>query len=375
MDRVIQLLYDGASANVAGPQRETPLLIAARNNQKQIVQLLLLSAKGTIDVNAVDNNGWGPLFAAALNGHRQIVNMLLKAGADANKRTTGLTYSEIVAQQEDMQMLLENTGCTPLIGAARSGHAKIVEMLLQHKAAVDQAAENKLGIRDENDRVAVHKLQSAGSDLSKASQNGCTPLFAAASSGHLDIVQILLKAQADVNQADHGGRTPLHIAAEYGENVIVKALLDARADVKKADSKGCTPLFVASRRGHLDIVQILLRAHSDPLAVTNLGSTALHTAAEYGHAALVRVLLATGVDVNSARNNGSTPLHCASLYGELDTVRILLTAGANPHLTTSEDHPEGYALRLREGQVLVSTTSSGNRLRGLKPNKLRNRSV
>ena len=49
LDRVIQLLYDGASANVAGPQRETPLLIAARNNQKQIVQLLLLSAKGTID--------------------------------------------------------------------------------------------------------------------------------------------------------------------------------------------------------------------------------------------------------------------------------------------------------------------------------------
>ena len=75
----------GASANVAGPQGETPLLIAARNNQEQIVQLLLLSAKNAIDLNVVDKNGWTPLFAAALNGHRAIVNMLLQGGADANK--------------------------------------------------------------------------------------------------------------------------------------------------------------------------------------------------------------------------------------------------------------------------------------------------
>ena len=104
------------------------------------------------------------------------------------------------------------------------------------EAAVNKAAENGLGkILHDNERAAVRTLRLAGVDISKACQNGCTPLFIILTcSGHLDIVRVLLKAGADADQADHGGRTPLHIAAEYGDKAIVKRLITARAAVKKS---------------------------------------------------------------------------------------------------------------------------------------------
>ena len=57
-------------------------------------------------------------------------------------------------------------------------------------------------------------LKREGKDLVKArNQNEETPLHMAASEGHIDIINILLKYKPDINARDRHQWTPLHSAA------------------------------------------------------------------------------------------------------------------------------------------------------------------
>jgi ankyrin repeat protein len=68
--------------------------------------------------------------------------------------------------------------------------------------------------------------------------DGWTPLFFGASSGHEAIVQLLLQKGADLESKDETGGTPLFQAAENGHEAVVKLLLDERADIELKDRQG-----------------------------------------------------------------------------------------------------------------------------------------
>jgi ankyrin repeat protein len=62
----------------------TCLMLAAANNHKDMIQLLL----GVVRVNERNTSGNSALHWAALNGHLEVAEMLLQAGADANVRNS-----------------------------------------------------------------------------------------------------------------------------------------------------------------------------------------------------------------------------------------------------------------------------------------------
>ncbi|KAG1672377.1 hypothetical protein FOA52_010995 [Chlamydomonas sp. UWO 241] len=64
--------------------------------------------------------------------------------------------------------------------------------------------------------------------LCHPAQNGWTPLLAAASGGHSDVVTTLLNARASVDKATNHEETPLSVAAFYGHEGMVTMLLNAR---------------------------------------------------------------------------------------------------------------------------------------------------
>ena len=103
----------------------------------------------------------------------------------------------------------------------------------------------------------MRALLRPGEDVNRANFEGWTPLYMAASEGHMDIVNALLEAGADPNEADNRGQTPLYRAAYWGHTEIVEALLEAGADPAQADDMERTPLQVAAANGHMNILVYL----------------------------------------------------------------------------------------------------------------------
>lgn len=87
------LLNAGANVNVQDSSDRTPVHWAARQNQKEIVKLLM---------NAKDPNGWTPLHWAAHYGKKAMVQLLLNHGARIDaKDNKGQTPMDIAIENED----------------------------------------------------------------------------------------------------------------------------------------------------------------------------------------------------------------------------------------------------------------------------------
>ncbi|KAL8403518.1 hypothetical protein RB594_008688 [Gaeumannomyces avenae] len=76
----------------------------------------------------------------------------------------------------------------------------------------------------------VKGLLDGGADAATADKNGWTPLIAASSRGHFDVVQLLLSTSGvDIDSKDSDGRTALGWAAEEGHGAVLQLLLEKGA--------------------------------------------------------------------------------------------------------------------------------------------------
>lgn len=201
---------------VDNEQKCTPLLIAARNGHKQVVQRLLdnfgsaveLEQEGTVQFDGYVIEGATPLWCAAGAGHLDIVRILVLRGADVNHPT--------------------RTASTPLRAASFDGRLDIVRFLVEH-----------------------------GADIHMPNKYNNTCLMIAAYKGHLDVVQYLLSQGADPNVQALCGATALQFAAEHGHLDIVRQLLGADARVL-TNGIGMTPLLAAAERTKAEVVVYLV---------------------------------------------------------------------------------------------------------------------
>jgi hypothetical protein len=141
----------------------------------------------------------------------------------------------------------------------------------------------------------------AAADITKANNNGCTPMWIACYHGHLDVCKWLHQAgaAADITKATNTGTTPMYIACQEGHLPVCKWLhhAGAAADITKAANDGFTPMFIACQEGHLPVCKWLFEA---------------------GAAA----------DITKANNNGTTPMSVACNDGHLDVCKWLVFNGA-----------------------------------------------
>ena len=114
----------------------------------------------------------------------------------------------------------------------------------------------------------------------KRKADGFTPLFIAASNGHLETMEALLHAGADVNLGNYSGSTPIVGAIWHDRVAALKLLLDAGADVSLAGNTGATPLIWAVWYRRHEMVKILLNAGADPTRTSSENKTALDWASQ-----------------------------------------------------------------------------------------------
>ncbi|XP_028921258.1 protein fem-1 homolog B [Ornithorhynchus anatinus] len=193
---------------------------------------------------------------------------------------------------------------TPLIIAARNGHAKVVRLLLEH--------------------YRVHTQQTGTVRFDGYVIDGATALWCAAGAGHFEVVKLLVSHGANVNHTTVTNSTPLRAACFDGRLDIVKYLVENHANISIANKYDNTCLMIAAYKGHTDVVRYLLEQRADPNARAHCGATALHFAAEAGHLEIVRELIRWKAAM-AVNGHGMTPLKVAAESCKADVVELLLS--------------------------------------------------
>eukprot|EP01084_Bolivina_argentea_P171490 297103_1 len=166
-----------------------------------------------------------------------------------------------------------------------------------------------------------------------------TGLIYACISGHIDIVDELIKQGVNIEKC-HDGSTPLYHATSRGHINVVKILLNYKANVNAINNKGWTCLMNAAYFGRDDIVKLLLEHNANPDIIRNEfdGKCALHFASKNGRYKVVELLLDYGADPNICdKCDGRTALMYSASHGYQQILLLLLLYGSDPMILNTHN--------------------------------------
>jgi len=191
-----------------------------------------------------------------------------------------------------------------------------------------------------NEQMLLAKQNKAikRADPNITNNDGCSPLWIAASKGNVECVRILLKYGANMNEPDQQkGTTPLFVACQNGKEDVVNLLLSHNVEVNMGTTCcGITPIIKAVSKGYTDIVEALLKHGADIKKVTKTGTTCIGYAAGNGKLETMKILHSHLIDsklneddiaefMNVAEDeHGYTPLMIACQQNHADIAKYLV---------------------------------------------------
>ena len=350
-DMVKLLIQHDADPNVFTDTSGTALLEATKNRCPGIIKILIEDAEADVNIigsrKAASIFGTHPLQIESRTPDLDIVSQLLPK---ASMRTiaTGLSCAASTESRKLLELYAAYDPDGVLHYAAKLGWNDMVTILLQKDAASTSVLD--LGYREDTPGSA---------------------LVAAASEGHLSIVQELISSHADVNASSGGRRFALESAAGNGFGSVVSLLIKNGAQVNACGLDG-TALQQASYRGDIDMVTELLDHGADSDMVDGSYGGPLQAAVIGGHRKIVQLLVDRGADVNAQPGSvwhwfgvhvSSTALAAAVYRADNDMVDFLLSSGARVNLEHHMYTPALY-VAAKEGHVglIPKLLSSGAEL-------------
>jgi len=312
---------------------ETALIKSARAGHDHVVQHL---CRLRAQINAVDAKGRTALFAASEAGHASIVHRMVIAGASR----------EAVSDDDD----------TTLSTAAKNGHLEVIRCLC---AAVTGGGSS-----------SGERFYSMGTciNMNVLAKNGVTPLCAAASEGHVEVVVFLLRRRASPDMPVVGNASPsLLAAASAGHLHILRLLCDARADLDASRSDGITPFIAAVAAGFPEVVRCLVSCGASVNKAQTNGWTALMCASHLGHNVVAELLLNAKADVEHGGPDGIQAFDAAVAAGHLNVVSSLCSKKADIHGNFTRSTP--LATAASNGHVGIMRLLIGARAEPNRPGR------
>jgi ankyrin repeat protein len=303
---VSALVNAGADVNAVDTSGTTVLMLAAASGNVEAIRALL--AKGA-DVHARESvMGQTALMFAAAANRANAIGVLLAGGArlDVTSKVVNLSA-------------LTDPAAAP--GGAPAGAGQ------RGRGAPAGGVPTVAGV----DRpYTYNELVGA--------QGGLTPLLFAARQGHADSVKRLVEVGADVNLVSAGDKTsPLLMAIINGHFDLAGYLIDRGADVTLASAGGVTPLYAVlniqwgpksmypqpqaylqQRLSYLDLMKLLLAKGADVNARVRkkVWFTSFNT------------------DLSGVDESGATPFWRAAYASDVEAMRLLVAHGADPNIPT-----------------------------------------
>jgi uncharacterized protein len=317
VDAVRALLDRGADFRRKEPAKgQTALMWAAADNNASVVKLLV--ERGA-DVKERSKSGsFTPYLFAVRGGHVDAAKALLDAGATVNESlpdgTSALVLAVINAHYELASLLLD-LGANPSADGQGWTALHQIAWSRRHNAGFNLPGPVATGGVDSLD--LVRKLVAKGADVNARQKReprdgnrnllnrlGSTPFLLAAKSDDVPLMRVLIECGADARLATNNGTTPLMAAAGVGiwapgENpgtheealAAVRIAFEAGGDVNAIDKEGETALHGAVYRGGaIPVIQFLIDKGARLDVVNKKGWTPLTAAdgVEYTPAVLKR---------------------------------------------------------------------------------------
>jgi ankyrin repeat protein len=277
----------------------TALHVAAQGGHLEMVKVLI-EAGVESSMAHLDDAGRSPLVLAVQGNYGEVAVVLVEAGSDPNTfyvdgdgEKHNLLFDAIMVENEEFAVLLIAKGADiyftdeknvgTLLQASHRGLVDVVKALLEKHSSNEGTADF----------------------LNTASDDGITPLIAAASEGHRDCVTLLLAATVDVNAKDKDGTNSIMAASARGHVDVVAALLAAGANVNDKNADGHTALmFAYNGKNQVETLwerynQFVLEAESNGESkddVDDAGTGPIIQEALKNHSSLVELLIKNGAD-------------------------------------------------------------------------------
>ena len=339
---------------------DTPLQYAARSGNLRVASILV---KAGAQIDAKGPGGRTALHAAVADSHLDMLHFLIGEGSEINTRdsegASPLDDAVWLGSVDMAAILLANgaelntpdtqTGATPVNEAAFRGHTSLVQYLLQFHP--DLTITDKRGFSPLDNAVRMGKEDPALLLLAAEPKDRLTPEFfsrslnAAIEKDESLLAGALLGQGASANEALPSGSTLLDAAAFTGAVKTVRVLLDREADPNLTGPNGTTPLEDASLKGFESIVTMLLD-HGAQINHANSasGSTALYAAASFGKGSVVKALLERGANAGLCGKNRKSPYQAAIENGYPDVAALIQSGGGKQ---SCDPDVKPYQLNLR----------------------------
>ncbi|KAI8615151.1 ankyrin repeat-containing domain protein [Chytriomyces sp. MP71] len=227
-------------------------LIAAKNEQSDILRYLIVESGHSYDVKETD----------AETGMTSLIYKI-KSGCHASIKI-------LKTLEPGLLKMKSHDGTTTIAFAAGHGQLELLRQMLE----------------DDEIRKNIKDIDS----------KGWTALTHAIENGSLEIVKVLCEADSSLlNKKDKKGRNMLSMAAMRNKFEIFDFILshpDFEADLADVDSEGYSALHFAAQSGSLAIVEMLCDKYPTLMTLkTCHGANAVSLAAKYGCLDVLKVLV------------------------------------------------------------------------------------
>ncbi|XP_067662018.1 putative ankyrin repeat protein RF_0381 [Haliotis asinina] len=332
------------------------ILVKACTEGDQFGIKLLLSG-GLADINTKDRNGKPPVMIAAMSGYENIFHLLVKEGADLTLTDENhSTILHIACETENLNIVKyilnenivdinsrDDDDMTPLMTAALWGHADVFYVLVGKGADLLLVTDDKrtmlhFACSGGSTTIVDHVLSETRLDINSRDHKGLTPVINAASYGHKEVFDLLLRKGADLTLKNDSG-TILCAASRGGNAEIVKYMLRQDASsINSRHSDGLTPVLLAAYEGHWEVFSLLVSNEANiSLLWPERGENILHVACRGGNMKIVKYVLKQNIlDINWKTTDGYTPAVLAASGEHNDVFDLLVEKGADLTLVDND---------------------------------------
>ncbi|XP_028391903.1 transient receptor potential cation channel subfamily A member 1-like [Dendronephthya gigantea] len=386
----------------------TPLLVAVKSNNIEVVRLLLLRTRP--DVNSRNKHGESPILVAAVNNDADLIRTMLETYDEPRERRDLLDKMS--------KLVIDGNSHTILYPASQSGKPEVLNLIMELDC-LSEFLEAEKEIKGDWEKfvgnvcaIGCKKLAKAcfkldPSLLDEGKGEFVTPLMRAAEAYEIKIVRLIFKIKPDhklLDICDKTGKNVFHYAVKNPgvlfELVYQVFKIGGKYDaINKMDGRGNTPLKIAVDGKHTESLMFLVNFAMFEVfsadCINNVDIEVLKKsldickqkapeeaadllrgdhekyrpfleAAFHGNIELMEYLIQEGANRLQRTPANSTAIHNAVLGGNIDAVEYLLESYGFLEMIDFTDEKgitaAGYATQAGHAEILRYLLKKGAKL-------------